>query len=462
MPTEEKVRNSFKILVNFYKKVAIKILEKNKITDQSDVVRITREIAILKKLKHPNLIQLYEIIETGKNIYLVMEYAPKGELFEYIVSKTKLSEKEAAKFYLDIINGVEYLHDLRIVHRLNAIYIEFSYFLFKFFRDLKPENLLLDEKNNIKIVDFGLGNLYEEGQLLQTACGSPCYAAPEMIAGKKYKGIETDVWSSGVILFAMICGYLPFEDKITSKLYAKIMKGEFIIPNFVSNEAKDLIEKLLNIDPKARINIKQIKSHCWFASLRIKIVDNEEILRKFSSAEEMNMNEFVLEKMTNLNVKKEYILKCLKENKHNNITASYFLYLKQIEGLRQTDEFTKVNCKISAISEEKKENSEKKSNRESVNKKIIIDKERFNNFINSLAKKSDSKNGYSTNMDFKVKNIPKSFDISFNQNKGYLEEINKQNQLDLNKSFRIKSSFHNKPKITIMKYISLILKHIYS
>ena len=325
---------------------------------------------------------------------------------------------------------------------------------------------MLDEKNNIKIVDFGLGNLYEEGQLLQTACGSPCYAAPEMIAGKKYKGIETDVWSSGIILFAMICGYLPFEDKITAKLYAKIMKGEFIIPNFVSNEAKDLIEKLLNIDPKARIDINQIKSHCWFTSLRMKIVGNKEILRKFSSEEEINMNEFVLEKMTNLNVKKEYIQKCLKENKHNNITASYFLYLKQIEGVRQNDELQKTN----AISEEKKENSENKSKLESINKKLIMDKEKFNNFINSLAKKTaqpsiDLKNGYSTNMDLKVKNkenIPKSFDISFNQNKGYLEEINKQHQIDLNKSFRIKSSIQNKPKTSFIKYISLILKQIYS
>ena len=149
-----------------------------------------------------------------------MEYAPNGELFEYIVSRKRLPEKEAAKFYLEILNGIEYLHSLNIVHR-SLIYI---FVLKNKPRELKPENFLIDENNSIKIVDFGLGNLYQDGQLLQTACGSPCYAAPEMIAGKKYKGVETDVWSSGIILFAMICGYLPFEDKITTKLYEKIMK----------------------------------------------------------------------------------------------------------------------------------------------------------------------------------------------------------------------------------------------
>ena len=127
---------------------------------------------------------------------------------------------------------MEYIHQLNIVHR-----------------DLKPENLLLDHNKNIKIVDFGLSNTYSEGELLKTACGSPCYAAPEMIAGKKYHGSKVDVWSCGVIMFALICGYLPFEDPDTAKLYKKIMNGEFKIPNFVSKEATDLIMKILRTDP---------------------------------------------------------------------------------------------------------------------------------------------------------------------------------------------------------------------
>lgn len=139
-----------------------------------------------------------------------MEYTRGGELFEYIVKKKRLEEKEAAKFLLQIIAGVEYIHKLGICHR-----------------DLKPENLLMDEDKNIKIIDFGLSNTYEEGTKIKTACGSPCYAAPEMIAGKEYEGLMADIWSCGVILFAMVCGYLPFEDPETSKLYKLILNANY-------------------------------------------------------------------------------------------------------------------------------------------------------------------------------------------------------------------------------------------
>jgi 5'-AMP-activated protein kinase catalytic alpha subunit len=139
---------------------------------------------------------------------------------------------------------VEYIHELNIIHR-----------------DLKPENLLLDHNKNIKIVDFGLSNTYSQGELLKTACGSPCYAAPEMIAGKKYAGSNVDIWSCGVIMFALICGYLPFEDKDTAKLYKKILSGEFEIPSYVSKDAKELIKKILNTDPELRLKIEGIKKH---------------------------------------------------------------------------------------------------------------------------------------------------------------------------------------------------------
>ena len=157
-------------------KVAIKVLEKDRICDVADVERVSREIHILKLIRHPNIIQLYEIIETPKKLYLIMEYASGGELFDYIVKHSKLSEKEACLFFHEIIAGIEYIHKLHIVHR-----------------DLKPENLLLNHNNSLKIVDFGLSNTYKEDETLKTACGSPCYAAPEMIAGKQYKGIEVDI-----------------------------------------------------------------------------------------------------------------------------------------------------------------------------------------------------------------------------------------------------------------------------
>ena len=150
-----------------------------------------------------------------------MEYACGGELFDHIVEQGRIPEREAAEFFHQIMNGVEYCHSIKVIHR-----------------DLKPENLLLDENNQIKIADFGLGNVVPESGLLQTACGSPCYAAPEMVAGHEYDGEGSDMWSCGVILFALVCGYLPFEDPNTSLLYKKIMKGRYECPSFISKRKK--------------------------------------------------------------------------------------------------------------------------------------------------------------------------------------------------------------------------------
>jgi 5'-AMP-activated protein kinase, catalytic alpha subunit len=167
-----------------------------------------------------------------------MEFAPNGELFNHIVKRKRLNEEEACKFLQQIISGIEYIHDCGICHR-----------------DLKPENLLLDEANNIKIVDFGLSNTYSKGELLKTACGSPCYAAPEMIAGKRYAGLGSDLWSCGIILYAMTCGYLPFEDPNTNKLYKKILACDYKIPGFISAQNKDIMSRILQTDPGKRYNI---------------------------------------------------------------------------------------------------------------------------------------------------------------------------------------------------------------
>lgn len=134
-------------------------------------------------------------------------------------------------------------------------------------RDLKPENLLLDHNNNVKLVDFGLSNLYKEGEKLKTACGSPCYAAPEMIRGERYHGLGADIWSSGVILYAMVCGYLPFEDQNTKKLYQKIIKAEYKMPDFLSPPCQDLLSLILNPDPTKRYSITDICQHPWYTQI---------------------------------------------------------------------------------------------------------------------------------------------------------------------------------------------------
>jgi len=230
-----------------------------------------------------------------------MEYASGGELFEYIVANNRVKEKEACKFFRQIIGGVEYIHKLNIVHR-----------------DLKPENLLLDHNKNIKVVDFGLSNTYKTGETLKTACGSPCYAAPEMIAGKRYHGLQVDIWSCGVILFALLCGYLPFEDPSTANLYKKILSGEFHTPKFLSPEAKDLLKCLLNTDPTRRYTIKEIRNHPWYNIIPPE-KDPEGLIIGINS---IPIDPFVLKQLEGYNFNLDHSKKCIEANKHNHITTT--------------------------------------------------------------------------------------------------------------------------------------------
>ena len=290
-------------------KVAVKILDMQKILQETDKARIEREIKILKVLRHSNIVHLYSVNQTSNSIYLVMEYVAGKELFDYIILKKRLQEMEACKFYQQILSGIEYLSKIRIVHR-----------------DLKPENLLLDQDKNIKIVDFGLSNMYPNNELLSTACGSPCYAAPEMIDGKKYIGYLVDIWSSGIVLYAMLCGYLPFEDSDNDILYSKILSGKFNIPNFVSEPAKDILRKILNVNPEKRYNIAQIKKHPWFNIINPQINMSEGLLLNKIV---IPIDEDLVDKMGEYDYNKDEIRKNILTNKHNHITITYYLLLKK-------------------------------------------------------------------------------------------------------------------------------------
>ena len=230
-------------------KVAIKILEKYKIRKFEDKIRIEREIEILKKVKHPNIVQLYSVIEAEKQIFLIMEFIKGIELFQYIFLNKKLSEEESCFYFLQIISGIEYLHNLKIAHR-----------------DIKSENMIIEHNTkNLKIFDFGLSNTYGDkpNGMLSTACGSPCYTAPEMLNGKMYKGGGVDIWSLGVVLFSMVCGFLPFHGESNKETYLKIIEGKYSVPAFVSKMGSELIHNILNTNPKKRINISKIKKHYW-------------------------------------------------------------------------------------------------------------------------------------------------------------------------------------------------------
>ena len=230
-------------------KVAIKIHDKEKIIEEDEEIRVKREFEMLAKFNHINVISVAEIFESISKYYIVMDYCEGGELFNYIVKKRKLSSNEAAFFYYQLINGLDYIHSLGIVHR-----------------DLKPENLLLTKNHILKIVDFGLSNYFKKNQkeLLITPCGSPCYASPEMVSGKKYDGFKIDIWSSGIILYVMLCGYLPFEDRNNENLFRKILECKLELPKFINDDAKDLIKKILVLDPCLRISIPEIKKHNFF------------------------------------------------------------------------------------------------------------------------------------------------------------------------------------------------------
>ena len=230
---------------------AIKILNKKKIRKQMKN-QIIREKEIITKLNHINIVFVYAIIDTIEDYYIVMEYCKLGELFDYIVKKKRLSEEESAVFFYQIINGVEYIHSKGFAHR-----------------DLKPENILLTEDKTLKIIDFGLSHECNEEQFLKTKCGSPSYAAPEIIARPIYNGFKIDIWCCGIILYAMLCGYLPFEGNSESEsnniqLFKNILECEPELPDFLSDISKNLIYEILNPDPNERISIKKIKNHPFY------------------------------------------------------------------------------------------------------------------------------------------------------------------------------------------------------
>lgn len=227
--------------------VAIKIINKRKMEQMNMHEKIRREILILQFLKHPHVIRLYELMDTPSDIFMVMEYVPGGELFDHIVHKLRLREDEARRFFQQILSGVEYCHENMVTHR-----------------DLKPENLLLDANLHVKIADFGLSNTMKDGEFLKTSCGSPNYASPEVVSGKAYVGPEVDVWSCGVVLYALLCGSLPFDDENVPNLFRKIKHGNFTLPGHLSQDAKDIIVQMLVVDPTRRINFTQIRKHPWF------------------------------------------------------------------------------------------------------------------------------------------------------------------------------------------------------
>uniref|UniRef100_A0A8C5EIP0 Serine/threonine-protein kinase BRSK2 n=1 Tax=Gouania willdenowi TaxID=441366 RepID=A0A8C5EIP0_GOUWI len=219
-------------------KVAIKIVNREKLSE-SVLMKVEREIAILKLIEHPHVLKLHDVYENKKYLYLVLEHVSGGELFDYLVKKGRLTPKEARKFFRQIMSALDFCHSHSICHR-----------------DLKPENLLLDEKNNIRIADFGMASLQVGDSLLETSCGSPHYACPEVIRGEKYDGRKADVWSCGVILFALLVGALPFDDDNLRNLLEKVKLGVFHMPHFIPPDCQNLLRGMIEVDASKRLTVR--------------------------------------------------------------------------------------------------------------------------------------------------------------------------------------------------------------
>jgi len=379
---------------------AIKIMSKEKIQNQLQREFIP-EIEISKKFNHKNVIQVHSIIEDEKNYYLIMEYCSKGELFDLICKKNRLTKDQSALLFYQLINGVEYIHSKGYAHR-----------------DLKPENLLLTKNNILKIIDFGLTHEYNEDISLKTKCGSPSYAAPEILKGYHYDGFKTDIWSCGIVLYAMLSGFLPFEGETNKILFKNIIKCEVNVNHIKDDEIKDLIKNLLNPDPKLRIDIKDIKKNKFY-------LDGEKLFHR----------------MEDFNYIKDHYKKSLSSNKkdvkyqRNNITIEN----KNIYDKFSNDKLNKLYFKaFSLTNESKKVNSDKKSldlriYQTSKNAEEIISRHSRNQKIKInpyLSIFKNSKKMLKINLNDKIQKLLKEKKLEDTKNYNIMPNIRKVNNTD--------------------------------
>uniref|UniRef100_A0A672PDH9 MAP/microtubule affinity-regulating kinase 3 n=1 Tax=Sinocyclocheilus grahami TaxID=75366 RepID=A0A672PDH9_SINGR len=284
------------------KEVAIKIIDKTQL-NQTSLQKLFREVRIMKTLHHPNIVQLFEVIETEKTLYLVMEYASGGEVFDYLVSHGRMKEIEARAKFRQIVSAVHYCHQKNIVHR-----------------DLKAENLLLDADANIKIADFGFSNEFTLGNKLDTFCGSPPYAAPELFQGKKYDGPEVDIWSLGVILYTLVSGSLPFDGQNLKELRERVLRGKYRVPFYMSTDCEGILRRFLVLNPSKRCTLEQVMKDKWMNAgyEADELKPHIEPVEDYSDANRIEI-------MVGMGFTPEEIKDSLLNQKYNEVTATYLL-----------------------------------------------------------------------------------------------------------------------------------------
>ncbi|XP_022519840.2 MAP/microtubule affinity-regulating kinase 3 isoform X8 [Astyanax mexicanus] len=312
------------------REVAIKIIDKTQLNPTS-LQKLFREVRIMKILNHPNIVKLFEVIETEKTLYLVMEYASGGEVFDYLVAHGRMKEKEARAKFRQIVSAVQYCHQKHIVHR-----------------DLKAENLLLDADMNIKIADFGFSNEFTLGNKLDTFCGSPPYAAPELFQGKKYDGPEVDVWSLGVILYTLVSGSLPFDGQNLKELRERVLRGKYRIPFYMSTDCENLLKRFLVLNPSKRGTLEvredgenQIMKDRW-----INAGFEEDELKPFVEPELDISDQKRIDIMVGMGYSREEIHESLTRMKYDEITATYLLLGRKPSELEASDSSSSSNLSL--------------------------------------------------------------------------------------------------------------------
>uniref|UniRef100_A0A8C2GDF0 MAP/microtubule affinity-regulating kinase 3 n=1 Tax=Cyprinus carpio TaxID=7962 RepID=A0A8C2GDF0_CYPCA len=295
------------------KEVAIKIIDKTQLNPTS-LQKLFREVRIMKTLRHPNIVRLFEVIETEKTLYLVMEYASGGEVFDYLVSHGRMKEIEARAKFRQIVSAVHYCHQKNIVHR-----------------DLKAENLLLDADANIKIADFGFSNEFTLGNKLDTFCGSPPYAAPELFQGKKYDGPEVDIWSLGVILYTLVSGSLPFDGQNLKELRERVLRGKYRVPFYMSTDCEGILRRFLVLNPSKRCTLEQVMKDKWMNAG----YESDELKPHVEPAEDYS-DPNRIEIMVGMGFTTEEIKDSLLNQKYNEVTATYLLLGLKTEDVAET------------------------------------------------------------------------------------------------------------------------------
>ncbi|KAM3594082.1 uncharacterized protein V6R79_001910 [Siganus canaliculatus] len=305
------------------REVAIKIIDKTQLNPNS-LQKLFREVRIMKILNHPNIVKLFEVIETERTLYLVMEYASGGEVFDYLVAHGRMKEKEARAKFRQIVSAVQYCHQKHIVHR-----------------DLKAENLLLDADMNIKIADFGFSNEFTLGNKLDTFCGSPPYAAPELFQGKKYDGPEVDVWSLGVILYTLVSGSLPFDGQNLKELRERVLRGKYRIPFYMSTDCENLLKRFLVLNPSKRGTLEQIMKDRW-----INAGFEEDELKPYTEPELDITDQKRIDVMVGMGYNLEEIQDSLAKMKYDEITATYLLLGRKASELEPSESASSSNVSL--------------------------------------------------------------------------------------------------------------------